>query len=92
MGKGRNGLGNEQSALLAAVVALGGALLGGCAKFASEQHDTSRITNLNAKIDANEAEKKELSKGFGRLTNSEKIDELNQKNAELKAKRNKYMK
>ena len=34
MGKGRNGLENEQSALFATVVAFGGLLLGGGAKLA----------------------------------------------------------
>ena len=40
MGKGRNGLENEQSALFATVVSLGAALLGGGAKLSNKMSET----------------------------------------------------
>ena len=43
----------------------------------------------NARIQNNEAKIKELSKGFGRFTNSEEIDTLKRQNASLREKMNK---
>lgn len=89
MGKGRNGLENEQSALLAAVVAFGGLLLGGGAKLVNENRRAASATLIDSKISDNEAKKKELSKGLGWLTNSEEIEKINQENARLRAKKEK---
>lgn len=72
MGKGRNGLENEQSALFATVVSLGAALLGGGAKLALDNMKATSVALIDSKISDNEAKKKELSKGLGWLTNSEK--------------------
>lgn len=89
MGKGRNGLENEQSALLAAVVAFGGLLLGGGAKLALDNMKATSVALIDSKISDNEAKKKELSKGLGWLTNSEEIEKINQENARLRAKKEK---
>ena len=89
MGKGRNGLENEQSALLAAVVAFGGLLLGGGAKLALDNMKATSVALIDSKISDNEAKEKELSKGLGWLTNSEEIEKINQENARLRAKKEK---
>lgn len=87
MGKGRNGLENEQSALFATVVSLGAALLGGGAKLALDNMKATSVALIDSKIRDNEAKKKELSKGLGWLTNSDEIEKINQDNAELRAKK-----
>lgn len=89
MGKGRNGLENEQSALFATVVSLGAALLGGGAKLALDNMKATSVAFIDSKISDNEAKKKELSKGLGWLTNSEEIEKINQENARLRAKKEK---
>ena len=54
MGKGRNGLENEQSALFATVVSLGAALLGGGAKLALDNMKATSVALIDSKISDNE--------------------------------------
>lgn len=58
MGKGRNGLENEQSALFATVVSLGAALLGGGAKLALDNMKATSVALIDSKISDNEAKRK----------------------------------
>ena len=55
MGKGRNGLENEQSALFATAVSLGAALLGGGAKLALDNMKATSVALIDSKISDNEA-------------------------------------
>lgn len=58
MGKGRNGLENEQSALFATAVSLGAALLGGGAKLALDNMKATSVALIDSKISDNEAKRK----------------------------------
>lgn len=92
MGDIRNDMKKEDSTMKKFAAAVGTVLLTGVAAFAKSSMDANTLTSLNSRIEANEAKKKELSKGLGWLTKSDEIDALNKKNASLREKRNKYTK
>lgn len=85
MGKGRASEGKDRAAL----IGLGAAALGFLFKKVSTD---STIHSLNNRIAANNDKRAELSKGMGWLTKRDKINELDEKNDKLRAKRDKAMK
>ena len=82
MGDIRNGIKREEDATKGLLAGLAGTAFAVAATVANTALTNARIQNKEAKI-------KELSKGFGRFTNSEEIDTLKRQNASLREKMNK---
>lgn len=82
MGDIRNGIKREEDATKGLLAGLAGPAFAVAATVANTALTNARIQNNEAKI-------KELSKGFGRFTNSEEIDTLKRQNASLREKMNK---